>query len=259
VALLLHRLGFVLGSDLNESLDNLWFTLLFKDTNILRATNAHLSYRLELFMRRMQGQRDFSDRERDFLMTLASEDRPQHNKYWLSRRVNTFLSGPVQSCPEEKWAWKEPNTHIVARHLLCFSSELRYVHVVRHGLDMAFSANQRQLHFWGPSLPEIAELGVTPRSSLKFWCRAQRAALHARARWPDRVFLLNFDQLCCNPETVLSALLAFLGEDAGAEKLGELAGAVAPPPSMGRFRRHDVALFDSEDLEFVASLGFRLD
>jgi hypothetical protein len=259
VAICLDRLGFLMGQDLNESLDNLWFTLFFKQQDVLSISLSELAYRFGLFMRRMHGQHNFSDADIAYIRALAAQDRCQHDARWLSRRVSTFLTQPAHVAAGTKWGWKEPNTHLIVPRLLRLSPALRYVHVVRHGLDMATSPNQNQLRFWGPWLPDTAELGVTPRDSLKFWCRSQRAFLHARAHWPDRVFLLNFDQLCCNPEAVLLELLAFLEESVGTEKIGELAGTVVPPPSIGRFRKHDNSLFDTEDLEFVASLGFCVD
>ena len=48
------------------------------------------------------------------------------------------------------WGWKEPNSHLMIRHLhRHFGDRLRYVHVIRNGLDMAQSRNQLQLIRWG--------------------------------------------------------------------------------------------------------------
>ena len=70
---------------------------------------------------------------------------------WVEHRVNRILE-TGQQAPVERWAWKEPNTHIVADLILQLSEHVKYIHVVRNGLDMAWSRNQNQLKFWGPLL-----------------------------------------------------------------------------------------------------------
>jgi len=61
----------------------------------------------------------------------------------------------IRQSPEENqdqykgWGWKEPNTHIYLEFLSKYFSDLKYIFVIRHGLDMAFSKNQAQLYNWG--------------------------------------------------------------------------------------------------------------
>jgi hypothetical protein len=46
---------------------------------------------------------------------------------------------PSVDAPISMWGWKEPNTHVVLDRLWAELPRLKYVHVRRHGLDMAFS------------------------------------------------------------------------------------------------------------------------
>ena len=47
------------------------------------------------------------------------------------------------------WGWKVPGNHFILDHLAAAFPGLDYVHVIRHGIDMAFSANQNQVRDWG--------------------------------------------------------------------------------------------------------------
>jgi hypothetical protein len=127
---------------------------------------------------------------------------------------------------------------------------------MRNGLDMAYSENQKQAHLWGPLLVGPAEAPVTPRYSLKFWCRVHRRLLRIQQHWPDRIFLLDYDRLCREPGPHLSALLAFIGIVPDPRRLRVLIDLVHPPPSIGRYRAHGLDAFDAADVDCVAELGF---
>jgi hypothetical protein len=91
-------------------------------------------------------------------------------------------TGQVTSGPEYLWpdsqriGWKEPNTHIVMDRLPALLPQMKYIHVMRNGLDMAHSRNQNQLRLWGRYLvgPDCRD---DPRSSLKYWCRTHQRIL----------------------------------------------------------------------------------
>src|SRR5687767_12628130 len=82
-AALLQMLDFYIGDDLNQALDNLWFTLLFKRKAILSQTDPTLESLYPLFRFRMSGRTDLSSDQRNVIMQLANTDRPQHPKAWL--------------------------------------------------------------------------------------------------------------------------------------------------------------------------------
>ncbi len=258
IAEILSHLGYYLGSDLNQENDNLWITLLFKRIDVLLTTRREFDSYLGLFLRRMDGVFDFTLAEQQALCRLAQSNRGQHDPSWLTKRVTSFLS----PCPADRravrWGWKEPNTHVVLDRLNASLGSMRYIHVVRNGLDMAHSRNQNQLALWGNVFLGLPAVPIDPRHSLKYWCRVHQRVLDIARDMPGRFLLLNYDELCSHPVRGLEKLARFLGETLGPGEQRELLGLVRTPASVGRFRIHDLAAFDEDDVAFVASLGFPL-
>jgi hypothetical protein len=257
VAQIIAGLGWSLGDDLNEAVDNLWFTLLFKrpdlwsgdrhDPEFVRATEA--------FRAAMSGDRQLDAGQEAWVRSLAI-DRPQHDRAWLLQRVESLLAavrtGRRQTRP---WGWKEPNTHIFVDRLADTYPEMQYIHVVRNGLDMAYSANQNQLKLWGPRfLGSPPEPG--PRAALRYWCLVEQRITRIAEQRPGRVMRLNFDAFCKAPEGQLDALMSFLGIRSDAAVTGSLLPLLRVPDSIGRFKAHGLGMFDASDVEYVRAQGF---
>ena len=188
------------------------------------------------------------------IRSLSGEERPQHSVHWLQQRAESLIAAARQPRSTGNWGWKEPNTHIVIERLWQRLPDLRYVHVVRHGVDMAFSRNQNQLRLWGPHV--LGEDGpTTPSRSLAYWCRVHRRMLDLLAANSHRMYWLDYDALCHAPLIEVERLCRFLGCDASlmVPMLGEIRAAEEP-------RRATAALegFDAEDLAFVHSLGYTI-
>jgi hypothetical protein len=256
VAEILMRAGFRVGSDLNASLDNLWFTLLFKRLEILDCSDAEFQTCVNLFAGRMCGGTDLTPAERIFLKDLARSSRLQHDSRWLDDRVASFCSAESDLARGGRWGWKEPNTHIVLARLMESMPTLKYIHVVRSGLDMAYSRNQNQLCLWGPRLLNMDPVPIDPRHALKYWCRVHAHLLDVFERFQGRCLLLNFDQLCMDPRRSLDRMLTFLEVDPSPLRIDTLASLIHPPASIGRYRGFDTSRLDPEDIRTVAALGF---
>ncbi len=259
VAAAVSALGVHLGDDLNGSLDNLTFTLLFKDRSAAQLSAPDFAARAALFRRAMHGDRDFQESERRLLASLAVADRPaqglpQHSAEWLQLRVQRVLAGEAghQLAPGRAWGWKEPNTHVLLPQLRqCFPG-LRYIHVVRNGLDMAFSSNLNQLDFWGEWwLGRAVARG--PRDALAYWCAVQRKAMRWKRELGVGFLWLDYDALCRDPVPVLEALAAFLGAPAGAVE--GLLPLIESPASLGRASACPLDAFDAADVAFLRELG----
>ena len=257
VAAALRRAGWYLGDDLNAALDNLWFTLLFKYPEVLTLPDQELERLLAAFVTRMKDGGPVTDLGVGVVPRLASRRCEQHSTAWLSQRATTLLAeGP--GADGRRWAWKEPNTHVVLHHLGASLPRLRYVHVVRSGLDMALSDNQNQARMWGPTFG-VAFDG-TARSSLQFWCEAQRRVVRAATSMPGRVLWLRFEDVCASPEREFTRLFEFCGVADLDAAIGPAVAEVCPPDSLGRGRRRVAEIqARQQDLEFVASLGYPVD
>jgi hypothetical protein len=255
VAAFLDMLGYYLGDDLNEALDNVWFTLLFKRRSVLIDSDGEFHALASLFASRMSGITAISQADRGRVFALAECTRLQHSRDWLRERAFSFCNGRTSKHVGQPWGWKEPNTHVVIDRLCASQPELRYIHVVRHPLDMALSENQNQLRNWGPIFLS-SDITVEPRSSLSYWCRAHRQVADFMRDSPGRTMVVDFDALCAAPDDCCAQIAAFVGTDLPDHARSRFRGLVRRPPTAGRFRAADLRQFDPLDLEYVAKLGY---
>ncbi len=264
----LQELDVYIGSSLNRALDNLWYTLLLRREEIFPGlgpeTDRQARRALELFHTAMtRGLNEVPTRAQRHLIQRAladslpvSKDRPR------KARKSLLVSSPPEMNRYQAWGWKEPNTHIHLEVLAAAFPDMKYVLLMRHGLDMAFSRNRVQLSRWGKffdvSIPEGES--EMPVAALQYWIRANQRALElGRALLGDRFLPLSYDELCHDPEVQMNRFLDFIGLDVNAEARKRLLALPSPPDSMGRYLHEDCSLFGTEALEAVQALGFRID
>lgn len=257
VAKLLSEMGIYIGSDLNASVDNVWFTLLFKYREMVGLDERSFWDLFSVFRSAMSGEGEVARLPSSIASRLMEMDRQdQHSPSWLLERVAS-LNEALQKRSRQRaiWGWKEPNTHIVLERLVPKLPELRYIHVARNGVDMAFSSNQNQLNLWGPTVLG-KEFRSSPAGSLKYWCWVHRRMLGLMRLWPDQILLLNFEAFCSDPNWGSSRVAEFLGVNPQSVDLENFLKGVHVPSSIGRSLKCDLTQFDEDDLDFVASMGF---
>lgn len=155
------------------------------------------------------------------------------------------------------WGWKVPGNFYSLEHVNeCFTN-VKYVHVIRHGLDMAFSANQNQLHNWGFYFDiDVNELPL-PNASLRYWIEANKFAINLGLKLlQDRFYLLCYDNLVMEPRRTIDALSVFLGIEC--TDIEKLVGLVHKPKSMGKHKEKDINIFSDADMKEVTDFGFRI-
>lgn len=258
VAGILQNLGYYLGDDLNDSLDNLLFTLLFKRRSLWppESHRADIDRLAAMFLNLMTDRQEMGEAEIALLKTCVAEATEEHPQPWREQRFEAILR--LQKMPRRnvaRWGWKEPNTHIVLRELNARIPGLKYIHVMRHGVDMALSANQNQLKLWGPSLLG-REVVVGPGDSLRYWCATHKRLQVIEQEMDANLLLLNFDKFCEDPAGGLQVLASFLGIELDKMIKDQLATKIQVPESLGRYQKADRALYKEEDLEFVREMGF---
>ena len=226
VASMLVEMGYAMGTRLNDSIDDLDFTSTFVDVAMLDTCGQAFDEKIDQFLHLAQDRFRQCDPAREMLV-------------------------------EPRWGWKEPNTHVILERLVSRIPGLRYIHVVRNGLDMAHSSNRHQLHRWGERI-----LGRTvsdaPHDALAYWVAAHRRLGGISAMMGNRFLMLNYDRLCTDPDRELPVLLQFAGVDPKPvlERLGSM---IRPPESIGRHREQGLHIFDPADVDYVRSLGFDVD
>lgn len=247
----MKTLGVFIGNDLNASNDTLWFTLLFKHTEILECGDDEFLSLTRALVAGLTGGSPLPAALQTLIARLSTKNRAE-SKDWLAERSRSLAAAAMVPAHGGRWGWKEPNTHLVIERLWRVRPELRYVHVVRHGLDMALSANQNQVRLWGTSVLG-RDADPSPARSLAYWCRVQQRMQHLLEGNRQRMFWLDYDALCRNPEQSVFDLLQFLGLDHS--DAGALAAQVRMP-STQRHAGQSLSHFRAQDVEYVRSLGY---
>ena len=162
---------------------------------------------------------------------------------------------------KDRWGWKEPNSHIYLEFLDSYFRNIKYIHTIRHGLDMAFSENQQQLYNWGPllgiELPESKE--DEPAASLKYWIKSNRRVVGIGEKLGNQKFLIvNFDRLCLSPRSEILKIASFVNIRPDAKSMKILYRIPKRPKSLGRFREHNISKFDPADLLELENMGFSI-
>lgn len=255
IAQILTELGVYMGDDLNTANDNLWFTLLFKHREIIFENDEEFQALVDIFLNSMIWRQKYTIRQTELIKKLAAKDRPQHPIEWLQDRKKSMLDVCPMSKSPKLWGWKEPNTHMVIDRLVSTIPNLKYIHVVRNGLDTAYSDNQNQLRFWGNVVfGESCE--VTPRNSLKFWRWAHDRILRIGETMGSQFLFLRFDDLCSSPESEIRKIVEFLDLQIEEPLIKKAASLVVIPKTSGRYKTRSLNDFDPEDIAFVQRLGF---
>jgi hypothetical protein len=259
IAQILRQLDYYMGDDLNAAGDNLWFTLLFKRTELWAAgiNEDNFDQAVRVFLAVMSEHSPLTMDQVDMVRRLAVLDRPQHSAAWLAQRAGSLVHAAGRDRMDSLWGWKEPNTHVLLDRLMHAFPGMKYIHVMRNGLDMAFSENQNQLRLWGRFFLDTEDYEVSPRWSLKYWCLVhRRIARLGEQMMPERYLLLNYDAFCAVPQGHLRCLLRFLNLTVSGSTEARLATLIRRPSSIGRFKAHSLYQFDPEDIECVKRFGF---
>lgn len=261
---LMQDLGIYMGSDLNESLDNLAFTLLFKRPGAFKRMRQRGQLggrfdraRLGLLSASMTGQRSL-DGLGYIAAWLAYRDVRRHGHdangegvgEWADQRWSSLLAGrPSIVGAAARWGWKEPNSHLYLPMLLQHFRDLRYIHVLRHGLDMAFSRNVMQMLLWGPAFGIGADAGTaeTPLAAFEYWTIVNQRVDELAAKHPNRVLLVRFEDLCQQPVRTVKRMADFVGMDVEETACDRLAAKVEAPTPLHRYPSFDYSTINAPE------------
>lgn len=175
-------------------------------------------------------------------------------KLLLYRQHRLGLTGRI--------GWKVPDTCLWLREFAEFFPEMNYVHLVRSGLDMAYSSSQNHTHEWAEKLDVQLDYGdegrILPASMLECWLRANEQTLETgRELLPGRMLVVRFEDLCAQPEDEIARLCEFLSLSVSSSLLRELAALVRIPRSVGRYRSFDwKSDLGEEQLQRLEVLGY---
>lgn len=261
VARVLQKIGFDMGSDLNDSLDDLGFTALFKRPALwpLGQHTGDLVAALEIYLTGrgvvtphtislMQHQ----ERTQQLLKQIGGEIAWLEEGSLADRAPHLCSIGGTT----ELWGWKEPNTHVVLPFLLTALPNLSYIHVIRHGVDMAFSSNQTQVQLWGQALGNGCLEDAPAHRSVSYWCSAHRRMVELSRLHPGRIYLLRLESLFESQRHLAKDLSEFLHRPELATDLEQAFGEIERPPTLGRHKTKETLKLSQENRATLESLGY---
>ena len=176
VARLLREMGVILGERINGAEDALAFVELYD-----RYADPYLAGDVV----------DLAALEKDLMASIRAHVDPRGHPHW---------------------GWKNPRTILLLPLLDRVIPGLRFVHVVRNGLDMAVSKNRNQLLRHGrAALGPSAEVLDPDEAAALLWKQVNEAAADYGRAMAERYFLLRYEDVCANPTRGLSHIAQGLG------------------------------------------------
>ncbi len=285
--------GANMGSLLNPALDNLWFTFLFNRPS-WKSNFPELKQQLQsvslLHKATTVGlKNNATETERQLIACIETEFNETDKVLGAKNQsdiANSLLSstGFVPSA-STFWGWKEPNSHIFLPALKAYFPNLKYIHMVRNGLDMAYSNNQQQrqqwkncLHIYKPydvahhqntdirdaALSEANSTGDTKEyqlvwQSLNYWISANLRAIDIGRSMPSNNFLLvNYENLCYSPVAESSRIAKFLDVDLTAFDLQKYAANIEPASTIGRHKDYEPLTLTAAHKNAIKQIGYTI-
>jgi hypothetical protein len=159
------------------------------------------------------------------------------------------------------WGTKVPGSFYYLRYLSNIYKNMRYIHVIRHGLDMAYSGNHNQLFNWGGFFDIVPEDGATPRQLLKYWACANNFAIqNCHTFLPNQHLLIKFEDLCSNRAEHVQRIADFLDIKDVSSATAEIQKKIVRQKTQGRYKGEAQAeMFDESDIAVLKKLGFSAD
>jgi hypothetical protein len=127
--------------------------------------------------------------------------------------VRSFFDSYAASQGKGRWADKTPNYVDCLTELReLFGPETRFVHLIRHGMDVAFSLSDDHRHY--PAIDEQAALAGGDRAvgAGRFWALQNEKMEALRQAAPEACHLIRYEELTTDPPAALKPMFDFLGE-----------------------------------------------
>lgn len=158
-----------------------------------------------------------------------------------SRDLETALGQHLGSFRVESGPWgvKVPRSILMLGFWHRLFPGLSFVHVLRNGLDMAYSRDRNQLRMVGDLvLTDEERRSPEPLQAISYWQRVNLgAADFGESRLGSRYVRIRFEDLCSHPLRAYERLREVSGASATAPRQ-VIEAEVAVPASLGRWRDH---------------------
>lgn len=218
IAQLVNDLGFYLGSHLNEPLDNLWFTFFLRRPKSFNSfDDKKITQSVFLFDLTMKNKMPINARTKIKLYKIAFEFIVYN--YVKGKERFHFPIRCIRSIENQKedfnynyWGWKEPNSHLFIPQLSIQYPNMKYIHVIRHPLDIMYGTNFIQLFNWH-YLFNIENPNEKNKRllMLEYYDKANERAINiGKEILKDNFLLLRYEDLIEKKYSTIQSIVKFL-------------------------------------------------
>jgi hypothetical protein len=186
----------------------------------------------------------------DTFMAHRSSSLPLAIEMEMLQELQTIFERHLENLDLSKksqpWGWKEPRSIFLLPFFHKHFPNMKFLHILRDGRDMAYSANQNQLHKHGSTLVEPAEQQWSePLQSMALWSRLHLlTAEYGEKNMAGQYLRIRYEDLCFYPDATIERIFDFFGLSGDIKKIAQ--EEVSPPATIGRWR--------SQDTQTVATL-----
>jgi hypothetical protein len=162
---------------------------------------------------------------------LDDRQREQMSAF-LADRLREHLEG--LPAPDHPWGIKNSRSILMLPFWHERFPAMRFLHVIRNGLDMAYSEQQNQVRRHGQAVLGAEMDRPGPERAMLWWARVNGAAAdYGEAKLGDRYLRVRLEDLCAAPKRTVRSLFAFVQSE------GPIKAAVrevTTPQTLGRWR-----------------------
>ncbi len=250
---ILQDAGVCIGNDLNASLDNLLFSLLFKRPSRFSCSDrrdpAYVDRCIERFEKiSLTGSGRAVWADVPAIVSDMLKDRYYgpvwlFSRLWKLRRKNGLP-------PPDRWGWKEPHAGYFFEPLCRRYPQAKFIIVMRNGLDMAYAPNDQQSRYWNRFL------GVppcrTPAEKFNYWYLYNQYMKTSLMQAGADFHMLRLEDLFLEPESTLESLMSALGLVLEPQMID----LPRVPTTFCRFRDHDQEWVAEDTYRKLSECGY---
>jgi hypothetical protein len=152
---------------------------------------------------------------------------------FLAQHLREHLEGLPR--PDHPWGIKNPRSILMLPFWHEQFPAMRFLHVLRNGLDMAYSEQQNQIRRHGEAVLGADIDRPWPERAMLWWARVNAEAADYGERNLGQAYMrVRLEDLCARPKETVRNLFAFIGSEGGMKKAVR---EVTTPQSLGRWRQ----------------------
>lgn len=263
VAAILQESGISLGNDLNKMLDNLFFSRPLNYPRMQQPENRDKVVALLPVFEKWMAGKALSGSELRLYLDCSRQNAAikRRTLKLLQLRLKNLGRRIFKAKPQSVFSWKEPVNQILLPVLAAYFSELKYIHVFKQGLNMAYTNHTAIIETWGDfhGIKSPENKALIPAAMLEFWIKTQGEVLHfAQHNMPGRILFVSLEKLCEDPENECKRIVEFAGISPTNELISRIKTIPQTPKTLKRHQERDHSVFSADQLERCEALDREL-